>query len=114
MMPHVARDNFSPLDVDRPLRYSRNRSPQFRSARGSRLTGCLLLQDKAALPKSYGGYQMSNENSDAFKIRRAPNGKFYVWGNSEVICLPNGSLHYFETEREPWVFLAEWETPEIS
>jgi len=43
---------------------------------------------------------MSNESSDAFKIRRAPNGKFYVWGNGEVICLPNGNLRYFETERE--------------
>jgi hypothetical protein len=32
-----------------------------------------------------GGYQMSNESSDAFKIRRAPNGKFSVWGNGEAI-----------------------------
>jgi len=43
---------------------------------------------------------MSNQSSNAFKIRGAPNRKFYVWGNGEVICLPNGNLRYFETERE--------------
>jgi hypothetical protein len=50
---------------------------------------------------------MSNESSDAFKIHRAPNGKFYVWGNAAAICLPNGSLRYFETEREAWAFLTD-------
>jgi hypothetical protein len=62
--------------------------------RRPRLTNCRLLTDKAAPAKSYGGYHMSNESSDAFKIRCAPNGKFYVWGNGEAICLPNGSLRY--------------------
>jgi len=57
---------------------------------------------------------MSNESSDAFKIRRAPSGKFYVRGDDEAICLPNGSLRYFETEREAWAFLAEWGAAEIS
>ena len=49
---------------------------------------------------------MSNECSDAFKIRRAPNRKFYV-GNREPICLPNGNLRYFETERDAWAFFAD-------
>ena len=50
---------------------------------------------------------MSNQSSDAFKIRRAPNRKFYVWGNGEAICLPNGNLRYFETEREAWALLTD-------
>jgi hypothetical protein len=56
---------------------------------------------------------MSNESSDAVKIRRAPNGKFYVCGNGEVICLPNGGLRYFGTEREAWAFLAKYDKAEI-
>ena len=48
---------------------------------------------------------MSDESSDAFKIHRAPNGKFYVRENGEAICLPNGSLRYFETQRDAWTFL---------
>jgi hypothetical protein len=43
---------------------------------------------------------MSDESCDAFKIRRAPCGKFYVRGDDEAICLPNGSLRYFETEHD--------------
>jgi hypothetical protein len=58
------------------------------------------LLDKAALPKSMGEIKMSNESSEAFKILRAPSGKFYVRGDGEAICLPNGNLRYFETERE--------------
>jgi len=57
---------------------------------------------------------MSNENSDAVKIRRAPNRKFYVWGNGEAICLPNGNLRYFWTEREAWAFLAKRDAAEVS
>jgi hypothetical protein len=57
---------------------------------------------------------MNNESSDAFKIRRAPNRKFYVWGNGDAICLPNGSLRYFETEREVWALLAESDAAGIS
>jgi hypothetical protein len=57
---------------------------------------------------------MTDESSDAFKIRRAPNRKFYLWGNGEAVCLPNGSLHYFETEREAWVFLAQRDAIEIT
>jgi hypothetical protein len=56
---------------------------------------------------------MSNESSDAFKIRRAPSGKFYVRGDSGTICLPNGNLRYLETEREAWTFLTECESAEI-
>jgi len=57
---------------------------------------------------------MSNESSDAFKIRRAPNRKFYVWGNREAICLSDGNLRYFESEREAWAFLAKRDAAEIS
>jgi hypothetical protein len=55
---------------------------------------------------------MSDESSDAFKIRRAPSGKFYVWGNREAICLPNGSLRYFETQRDAWTFLIDCDRAE--
>jgi hypothetical protein len=65
------------------------------------------LPDKAALPKSNGGNQMSNKSSNALKIRRAPSGKFYVRGDDEATCLPTGNLRYFETEREAWAFLTE-------
>jgi hypothetical protein len=50
---------------------------------------------------------MTDESSGAFKIRRAPNGKYYVWGNGEVICAPNGSLRYFGTGHDARVFLTE-------
>ena len=56
---------------------------------------------------------MNNESSDAFRIRRAPNGKFYVWGNGEAICLPNGNLRYFETEREAWALLTDRARAEV-
>jgi len=56
---------------------------------------------------------MSNESSDAFKIRRAPNRKFYVWANGEAVCLPNGSLRYFETQRDAWTFLSDCDRAEI-
>jgi len=56
---------------------------------------------------------MSDESSDAFKIRRAPSGKFYLWANGEAICLPNGSLRYFETQRDAWTFLTDWDRVEI-
>jgi hypothetical protein len=56
---------------------------------------------------------MGNESSDAFKIRRAPNRKFYVWANGEAICLPNGSMRYFETEREVWALLTDRARAEI-
>ena len=56
---------------------------------------------------------MTAESSDAYKIRRAPNGKYYVWGNGEVICLPNGSLRYFETQRDAWTFLTDFDRAEI-
>jgi hypothetical protein len=56
---------------------------------------------------------MSNESSDALKIRRAPNEKFYVWGNGEAIWQPNGSLRYFETQRDAWTFLTECHRDEI-
>ena len=50
---------------------------------------------------------MSNQSSDTFKIRRAPNRKFSVGGNGEAICLPNGNLRYFETKREAWALLTD-------
>ena len=56
---------------------------------------------------------MSDESSDAFKIGRAPNGKFYVWRNGEAICLPNGSLRYFETQRDARTFLSDCDRAEI-
>jgi hypothetical protein len=56
---------------------------------------------------------MSNECSDAFKIRRAPNRKFYVWGKGEAICLPNGSLRYFDSERDAWTFVTDCDRDEI-
>jgi hypothetical protein len=56
---------------------------------------------------------MSNQSSDSFKIRRAPNRKFYVWGNGEAICLPNGNLRYFETERDAWALLTGCARAEI-
>ena len=57
---------------------------------------------------------MTDVSSDAIKVRRAPNGKFYVSGNGEAICLPNGNLRYFQTERDAWAFLADWEAAEMS
>jgi len=56
---------------------------------------------------------MSDESVEAFTIRRAPNGKFYVRRYGEVVCLPSGGLRYFETEREAWAFLAECDRAEI-
>jgi hypothetical protein len=56
---------------------------------------------------------MSDECSDAFKICRAPSGKFYVRGDGEAICLPKGSLRYFETERDAWTFLTDRDAAEI-
>jgi hypothetical protein len=56
---------------------------------------------------------MSNESSDALKIRRAPSGKFYGSRDGEAICLPNGNLHYFDTEHEAWAFLADCERAEM-
>jgi hypothetical protein len=58
-------------------------------------------------------FKMTDESSNAIKIRRAPNGKYYVWENGEVICVPNGNLRYFATEREARAFLAEWDRGEI-
>jgi hypothetical protein len=57
---------------------------------------------------------MSNESSNDFKVRRAPNGKFYVCGHGQAICLPNGNLRYFESERQAWAFLAEYDAEKIN
>ena len=56
---------------------------------------------------------MTDESSDAFKILCAPNGKYYVSGNGEVICVLNGSLRYFGTEHDARVFLTERDRAEI-
>ena len=56
---------------------------------------------------------MTDESSDAFKIHRAPNRKYYVWGNRGPICLPNGNLRYFATERDAWSFLTDCARIEI-
>ena len=56
---------------------------------------------------------MTDESFDATKIRRAPNKKFYIWGNGEAICLPNGNLRYFATEREALAFLGDCETADL-
>jgi hypothetical protein len=58
-------------------------------------------------------FKMTDESSDAIKIRRAPNGKYYVWENGEVICVPNRSLRYFETQRDAWTFLTNCDRAEI-
>ena len=81
---------------------------RLRDEGGPALCGQLLLY-----PVTDCGYQMSNESSDAFKIRRAPSGKFYIRGDSEAICLPNRNLRYFETERDAWVFLTDCDRTEI-
>ena len=49
---------------------------------------------------------MTDESSEAIKIRPAPNGKFYVRKQGETICLPDGNLRYFTTEHEARTFLA--------
>jgi hypothetical protein len=56
---------------------------------------------------------MSNESSDDFKVRRAPSRKFYVCRYGQAICLPNGNLRYFETEREAWACLTDLDGAEI-
>jgi len=52
---------------------------------------------------------LTDESSEDVKIRRAPNGQFYVRQQGETICLPNGSLCYFPTEVEAWAFLVNRE-----
>ena len=56
---------------------------------------------------------MTDESSDVIKIRRAPNGKYYVSENGEVICVSNGNLRYFATEREALAFLGDWEPADL-
>jgi len=56
---------------------------------------------------------MTDESSDVIKIRRAPNGKYYVSENGEVICVSNGNLRYFATEREALAFLGDCETANL-
>ena len=56
---------------------------------------------------------MTDESLDAFKIRRAPNGKFYVRENGEVVCLPNGGLRYFQTKCDARRFLTHCDRIEI-
>ena len=51
--------------------------------------------------------------TDESSVRRAPNGKFYVRWRGEVICVPNGNLRYFATEREAMAFLADCETAHL-
>jgi len=60
-----------------------------------------------------GEIKMSDPCSEAFRIRPAPNGKFYIRRYGEVICLSNGGLQYFESEREAWAFLDECERTKI-
>ncbi len=57
---------------------------------------------------------MTDESSEAVKIRPAPNGKFYcVSKRGETICLPNGSLRYFATEHEARAFMVDGEAVAI-
>jgi hypothetical protein len=42
------------------------------------------------------------------QVHRAPNGKFYVLSQAQVVCVPNGYLRYFKTEDEAWAFLTEY------
>jgi hypothetical protein len=34
-------------------------------------------------------------------------------GDGKAICLPNGSLRYFETEHDAWAFLTDYDRTEI-
>jgi hypothetical protein len=52
---------------------------------------------------------MDKESPDCFKVRRAPNAKFYLTRQEQAICTRTGSLCYFDTERDVLEFLAEIE-----
>jgi len=51
--------------------------------------------------------KMDEEGSDFFKVRRAPNERFYLTREDEPVCTRSGALLYFDTEREALEFLAE-------
>jgi hypothetical protein len=41
------------------------------------------------------------------RIHRAPNDKFYALRQGQAVCIPNGTLRYFDTENEAWAFLVQ-------
>ena len=50
---------------------------------------------------------MDSEHLKRFKVRQAPNAKFYVTRQGQAFCTRAGQLVYFETERDARKFLAE-------
>jgi hypothetical protein len=60
-----------------------------------------------------GEIKMNHESFDAFKIHRVPSMKFFFRGHEQAICLPNGNLRFFETEREARSFLTDCDRAEI-
>jgi hypothetical protein len=44
------------------------------------------------------------------QVLRAPNEKFYVIWGGQPVCLIDGVLFYFETDREAREFLSQCET----
>ena len=50
---------------------------------------------------------MDEEGLDFFKVRRAPNERFYLTREDEPVCTRSGVLLYFESEHEALAFLAE-------
>jgi hypothetical protein len=50
---------------------------------------------------------MDLETPNHLKIRRAPNGKFFITRETRAVCTRAGSLLYFEQERDALEFLAQ-------
>jgi hypothetical protein len=50
---------------------------------------------------------MDEEGTEFFKVRRAPNERFYLTREDQPVCTRAGALLYFESEREALEFLAE-------
>jgi hypothetical protein len=44
------------------------------------------------------------------KARRAPNGKFYGVWQGHPVCMLDGVLAYFHSERAAWDFLCQCDT----
>ena len=51
--------------------------------------------------------ELNEEGSDFFKVRRAPNERFYLTREDQPVCTRAGALLYFETEHDALAFLSE-------
>jgi hypothetical protein len=51
--------------------------------------------------------KMDEEGSEFFKVRRAPNERFYLTRKDQPVCMRSDALLYFATEHEALEFLAE-------